>query len=62
MLVRNAFLGAVAAAVLLMPRVARFELEAPRVSDAVPAVLVAVGMAAIAWLVVTFARPRKGVR
>lgn len=56
MLVRNAFLGAVAALVLLVPRVARFELEAPRGSQLVPALLVAVGVALIGWLAVSLSR------
>jgi hypothetical protein len=62
MLVRNASLGAIAGVLLLVPRVARYELDAPRPSDAVPALLAALGIAAIAWLVVAFARPGKGVR
>lgn len=53
MLVRNAFLGAVAAAILLVPRVARYELAAPDSSQALPAVLVGVGVALIGWLVMT---------
>lgn len=53
MLVRNVFLGAVAAAILLVPRVARYELEAPDSSQALPALLVGVGVALVGWLVMT---------
>lgn len=56
MLVRNAFLGAVAALVLLVPRVARYELEAPPASQLVPALLVAVGVALLGWLAVSVTR------
>lgn len=56
MLVRNAFLGAVAAAVLLVPDVAGYELEAPDASQAIPALLVGLGIALIGWLVVSVAR------
>lgn len=56
MLVRNAFLGAVAAAVLLVPRIARFELDAPSSGQVVPALLVAAGAGLIAWLAVSVTR------
>ena len=56
MLVRNAFLGGVAAAVLLVPRLADYELEAPSSSQVVPALLVVVGVALIAWLAVSVTR------
>ncbi|MDQ3951885.1 MAG: hypothetical protein M3279_02800 [Actinomycetota bacterium] len=54
MLVRNALLGAVAAAILLVPGVARYEVDAPEAAQLVPAALAALGVALIAWLVVTF--------
>ena len=54
MLVRNALLGAVAAAILLSPRLARYEVEAPEGAQVVPAALAVAGVALIAWLVVTF--------
>ena len=53
MLVRNALLGAVAAAILLSPRLARYEVEAPGAAQVVPAALAALGVALIGWLVVT---------
>lgn len=56
MLVRNSFLGVVAAAVLLVPDVAGYELRPPEASQAVPAVLVALGIALIGWVVVSVAR------
>ncbi len=56
MLVRNAALGAVAAAILLVPAVARYELEAPGASQLLPALLVALGVVLIAWLVATLSR------
>jgi hypothetical protein len=56
MLLRNAFLGAVAAAILLVPDVAGYELEPPDASQAVPALLVALGVALLAWLLVSVAR------
>lgn len=56
MLVRNAVLGSVAAAILLVPAVARYELETPTASQTLPALLVALGVVLIAWLVMTFAR------
>lgn len=56
MLVRNAFLGAVAAAILLVRPVAEYELEPPAASQALPVLLVAVGLVLIGWLVMTFAR------
>lgn len=56
MLVRNAALGAVAAAILLVPAVARYELEALEGSQLLPALLVALGVVLIAWLVATLAR------
>ncbi|MFN2589009.1 MAG: MauE/DoxX family redox-associated membrane protein [Actinomycetota bacterium] len=59
MLVRNAFLGAVAAVVLLVPRVAAFELDAPDASQMVPAALAALGLALLAWVLWAAAR---GVR
>lgn len=55
-LVRNVLLGSVAAAILLSPAIARYELEAPAPSQMVPALLVAVGLALIAWLAVTVSR------
>ncbi|HEX2295490.1 MAG TPA: MauE/DoxX family redox-associated membrane protein [Actinomycetota bacterium] len=51
MLVRNAFLGAVAAAILLVPRVASYELEPPSASEAFPALAVAIAIVLIVWLV-----------
>ncbi len=54
MLVRNAVLGALAAAVLL--GVGSFEIEAPDASQAIPAALAALGLALVAWLVVAAAR------
>lgn len=56
MLVRNAFLGAVAGAVLLVPAVARYELETPASSQVVPAVLAAAGVVLIGWLAVSVGR------
>lgn len=56
MLVRNAFLGAVAAAILLVRPVAEYELESPPPSQLLPALLVGLGVVLIAWLVMTFAR------
>lgn len=56
MLVRNAALGAVAAAILLVPAVARYELETPDAAQMLPALLVALGAVLIAWLVATLAR------
>lgn len=56
MLVRNAALGAVAAAILLVPAVARYELESPDATQLLPALLVALGVVLIAWLVTTLAR------
>ena len=56
MLVRNGFLGLVAAAILLVPRVARYELEAPPASQLLPAVLVGLGVVLIAWLVTTVSK------
>lgn len=56
MLVRNAFLGAVAAAVLLVPRLARYELEVPSSGEVVPALLVAGAAAAITWLALSVTR------
>ena len=57
MLVRNATLGAVAAAILSIPRVASYEVDAPAPSQVLPAVLAASGLVLIVWLGVTFARP-----
>ena len=56
MLVRNAFLGAVAASILLVPAVARYELEPPPASDLLPALLVGLGVVLIAWLVMTVSK------
>ena len=56
MLVRNAFLGAVAAAILLVPAVARYELQPPDSAQVLPALLVAAGLALVAWLVTTMSR------
>ncbi|HEX2057777.1 MAG TPA: MauE/DoxX family redox-associated membrane protein [Actinomycetota bacterium] len=53
-LVRNAALGTVAAAILLVRDVARYEIDAPAASQVVPAALAATGLALIAWLVVAF--------
>jgi hypothetical protein len=53
MLVRNAVLGSVAALVLLVPRVASYEIDRLPASDVLPAVMVAVGVLLIAWLVAT---------
>lgn len=61
MLVRNAALGVVAGLVLLVPAVARYEMEAPRASQAVPAALVALGLGLVAWLGLTLARPNDRV-
>ncbi len=57
MLARNALLGGLAAAVLLVPRVASFELEAPDASQVLPAALAALGLALVSWLVLA---ARKG--
>ena len=54
MLVRNVLLGAVAATILLVPDVARYEVAAPDAGQLVPAALAALGLALIAWLAVTF--------
>lgn len=59
MLVRNAFLGGVAGAILLVPRIATYELEPPPPSQVLPAGLAALGVVSIAWLVTSVAR---GVR
>lgn len=56
MLVRNAALGAVAAAVLLVPGVASYEVEAPAPSQLLPAALVALGLVLIVWLAVAAGR------
>lgn len=56
MLVRNAALGGVAAAILLVPAVARYELETPAPEQWLPAVLVALGVVLVAWLVTTVAK------
>lgn len=56
MLVRNALLGSVAGAILLVPAVARYELEAPSAEQLLPALLVALGVVLIAWLVATVTR------
>jgi hypothetical protein len=56
MLVRNAALGAVAASILLVPALARYELEAPDGTQLLPVLLVALGAVLIAWLVATLAR------
>lgn len=56
MLVRNSFLGAVAAAILLVPRVATYDLEAPGSAQALPALLVAAGLVLIGWLLATSGR------
>ncbi len=56
MLVRNAVLGAVAAAILVVRPVAEYELEPPAASQALPAVLVGLGLVLVGWLVMTFAR------
>ena len=55
-LVRNAVLGAMAATILLIPRLARYELETPSGSQVVPALLVAAGVVLIAWLALTTSR------
>lgn len=60
MLVRNALLGAVAAAILLFRGIADYAVAAPESSQVVPALLVALGVALIAWLVVSVTR--NGVR
>ncbi|HEX2196144.1 MAG TPA: MauE/DoxX family redox-associated membrane protein [Actinomycetota bacterium] len=51
MLVRNGFLGAVAAAILLVPRAATYALESPDSSQTIPVLLVAAGLVLIGWLV-----------
>ena len=53
MLVRNAILGAVAAAILTVPGAATYELEVPDASQIVPALLVAVGAGLAIWLLTT---------
>lgn len=56
MLVRNAVLGVVAAAILLVPAVARYELQTPAAEQMLPALLVALGIVLIAWLVTTMTK------
>lgn len=56
MLVRNAALGVVAASILLVPAVARYELRPPPASQVLPALLAALGVVSIAWLVTTVSR------
>lgn len=56
MLVRNALLGSVASAILLVPAVARYELETPAAEQMLPALLVALGLVLIAWLVTTMTK------
>jgi hypothetical protein len=53
MLVRNAVLGSVAALILLVPRVASYEIDRLPASDVLPAVMVAIGVVLIGWLVAT---------
>lgn len=55
MLVRNSVLGLVAAAVLVLPE-RPLGLDPPGTADALPAVLVALGLVLVGWLVVTLAR------
>lgn len=56
MLVRNAFLGGLAAAVLVVPDAWTFEIGSPGVSQLLPAALAALGVALVVWLVVAATR------
>ena len=56
MLVRNGFLGGLAAAVLVAPDAWTFELEAPGAAQLLPAALAALGLGLVVWLVVAVGR------